>query len=698
MELFTEILPINLNSLPQFTVYSVKTITLDSKDKIGRKLSYQLQKKFSGYWHWDNISQCLITNILLSEDKLHQFILQLWQSSNDDIFKNSLESIALTDEITPSHQGIADFVAQKLLQYLNPQIRENLAKLTQNKGKYTIGYECQKYGCVVDNHPSVSISLKSKLDYKGTLKDYLTTIKTTDELIGLHVTDITKPDFQSAMTITSVVGKLGENNTKKRLLSYPLINIMQDIINQADDDELVVKTENFYDYVVSALRIRIYNQDYDRLKLSEKLQITSKNRILYLSPIMQLIKKTNLVDNAYASNRNPNLFISLKDINYSPALLFNNNHQDTKNVFNSVSKFGPYKPSKNKTIRIGILNTLPTLNLDNLRKNIRENLTKNLGYQLNLAGEEIINNANRAILEKSIEKLKQQKPDIILAIITGKIDNQNSDWTLYDHFKHLTLKNDISSQVIRPETVNNQYALKNILLGILAKTGTIPYILANPIKYADLVVGLDVSRQKKRTLSGTISVAAMARIYFNNGELLRYSIRDAMLEGEIIPTHILQDIFPVKEFSNKTIIIHRDGKLPYQEKKALLTWGKDINATFYFVEIIKSGNPRLYGMQNKTIINAPKGSIFKLSDTEALLVSSDFPDVMGTPRPLKIRTHNPFPLKEAIHSVLCLTLLHYGSQRPPRLPVTTYYADKISTLASRGLKPHATDGNIPFWL
>lgn len=241
--------------------------------------------------------------------------------------------------------------------------------------------------------------------------------------------------------------------------------------------------------------------------------------------------------------------------------------------------------------------------------------------------------------------------------------------------------------------------MKNILLGILAKTGTIPYILAHPIDYTDLIVGLDVSRQQKRNLSGTINAAAMARIYFNNGELLRYSIRDAMLEGEIIPSHILQDIFPMREFSGKRVIIHRDGDLPSQEKESLIRWAEEIDAIFYFVEIIKNNNPRLYGMEkNEKVVNAPKGSIFKMSEREALLVSSEFPANLGTPRPLKIRSHHPLPLKQALHSVLSLTLLHYGSERLPRLPVSTYYADKISTMASRGLRPFNSDGSIPFWL
>ncbi|MYB65813.1 hypothetical protein F4X73_14070 [Candidatus Poribacteria bacterium] len=181
--------------------------------------------------------------------------------------------------------------------------------------------------------------------------------------------------------------------------------------------------------------------------------------------------------------------------------------------------------------------------------------------------------------------------------------------------------------------------------------------------------------------------------------MMRYNIRETMLEGEIIPERILHDIFPQKEFADKKILIHRDGILPESEKNTLIDWGKQIDATFYFVEVIKSGLPRLYAFENKEIIKTPKGNIFKLSETEALLVSSEFSArFKATPQPIRVRTHHPFSLENALHSVLSLTLLHYGSLRPPRLPVTTHYADKISSMAIKGLRPETLDGEIPFWL
>lgn len=130
-----------------------------------------------------------------------------------------------------------------------------------------------------------------------------------------------------------------------------------------------------------------------------------------------------------------------------------------------------------------------------------------------------------------------------------------------------------------------------------------------------------------------------------------------------------------------------------------MEWGDQIGTTFYFVEVIKSGAPRLYARENEKTVKAPKGSILKRSETEALLVSSEFPTgFKATPQPIQVRTHPPFPLEHALHSVLSLTLLHYGSIRLPRLPVTIHYADKICSMAAKGLKPDTRDGAIPFWL
>ena len=94
----------------------------------------------------------------------------------------------------------------------------------------------------------------------------------------------------------------------------------------------------------------------------------------------------------------------------------------------------------------------------------------------------------------------------------------------------------------------------------------------------------------------------------------------------------------------------------------------------------------------------PKGSALKLSDTEAFLVSSLPPFSDATPQPLHIRTDGSISVERAMHSVLSLTMLHYGSTRAPRLPVSIHYSDRIAYLALKGIKPRDLEGSVPFWL
>ena len=463
-------------------------------------------------------------------------------------------------------------------------------------------------------------------------------------------------------------------------------------------DELIVRVAGKYDYVVSALKIKIHNADYARFKINEKLQIEAAQRVEYITSVASIIQGSGLVGRAYSTKTHEHLFLSGNDIGYNPRLKIGNGEIiSPDSIFPSLKKFGLYKPTSNKKIRIAILNASPRTSLDQFKGRLRNALSENLQYDLKLAIHKDISKTSREFIEPAIEEIAQKNPDIILGIIPSP-DFGTDEWTPYDEFKHLTLKKDLQSQVVQPINLNNPYIVENVVLGILAKTGNIPYILAEPITYADLVVGLDVARQKKRNRPGTMNSAGVARIYFSNGELMQYNIREAMLEGEIIPPHILQDIFPQTEFAEKEILIHRDGDLPDAEKTALIEWGNQIGATFYFVEVIKSGTPRLYESQNKKIVKPSKGNIFKFSETEALLVSSEFPaGFKATPQPVRVRTHPPFPLEHALHSVLSLTLLHYGSIRCPRLPVTIHYADKICSMAAKGLKPESRDGTIPFW-
>ena len=228
----------------------------------------------------------------------------------------------------------------------------------------------------------------------------------------------------------------------------------------------------------------------------------------------------------------------------------------------------------------------------------------------------------------------------------------------------------------------------------MAKGGSLPFALKEPLPYADVVVGLDVARKAKGRLQGSINAAATARVYSNTGEFLRYWIPEHQIEGETIPRDVLEGMFPASEFSGKRILIHRDGRFRGEECESLYAWAEEIDATMYCVEVIKSGSPRLYALERAwneqkqkegmKVVQPQKGLCLRLNDHEALLVSSLPPFENATPRPLQIKTDWGLPIEQACHSVLALTLVHIGSKLAPRLPVTIHFADQIGRVCLAG--------------
>ena len=307
-------------------------------------------------------------------------------------------------------------------------------------------------------------------------------------------------------------------------------------------------------------------------------------------------------------------------------------------------------------------------------------------------------------MEELLDKLITAKPHIILVYLPQS-DRQNEEddtTSLYHRAKAICVSRGIPSQVVYEDTLTNQYADANILMGILAKIGNIPFVLAKPLDYTDLIVGLDVSRRANIRTAGTKSIPAMSRIYVNSGEFIGYTI-GMPIEGEAIPRHVLERILPYSEFSGKKVIIHQDGYLAKEELDSLMEWAEHISATFYPIEVIKSGASRLYTEAANTISQPQKGNAFIVDENSAYLATSILPspkkgDVMGTIDPLHIHNRSKLSLKQALHSVLALTMLHYGSLRPTKLPVSTDSSDEIAGFLTRGIQPDRETGKIPFWL
>jgi argonaute-like protein implicated in RNA metabolism and viral defense len=243
-------------------------------------------------------------------------------------------------------------------------------------------------------------------------------------------------------------------------------------------------------------------------------------------------------------------------------------------------------------------------------------------------------------------------------------------------------------KILKEKEEYAEYILGNIVLGILAKGGNKPFIFAEHILGIDAIVGLDVTRRKKKKGQGTINYAVGVRIYQSNGELLKYKLTTSQLEGETIPGNILDNL--LGDIKGKKVVIHRDGRFPQDEIKVLKGMEKKLGIKFYLVEVRKSGAPRIYFEK--------KGIWVKINENEAYLLTTS--RTQGTPIPIIVRlpeTYEDFSIEDAVISITSMTLLHWGSIKPPRLPVTTHYADKIGQFLLEGIISNL-EGYIPFWL
>lgn len=237
----------------------------------------------------------------------------------------------------------------------------------------------------------------------------------------------------------------------------------------------------------------------------------------------------------------------------------------------------------------------------------------------------------RAKLEAEIDQLVAVPPDIVFACLPQSDRGADDDdsGSFYHRIYSRLLRRRIASQVIYEDSlqaVQIPYLLNQVVPGVLAKLGNLPYVLVEPLQVADCFFGLDVARAAKKRLSGSMNACAGVCLYGKQGEFIRARSEDAAIEGEEIPQRFLETLLPANELCGKTVLIYRDGRFCGEEVSNLLAWANAIGARFILVECRKSGAPRLYRLVQQSgtwLIAAPDRRLaLRLSQREAILVTT----------------------------------------------------------------------------
>jgi hypothetical protein len=707
--IYVDVFPVNSQSLPPLFAYTIKAAS-DELDTIGGKVAYRLKSKFGGIWIW--CANQIVSDVQVQDEVTKGFLKELW-SKEEEALKD-VQSIAANPNWKPSASVQGDFAARGLLANFQDEIRGTLKPKRQEFGKIRLDRDYSLRGWEVNGGPAVSVTVSSNITHSQTLSQYAGSLADPQDLIGMMVL-VTAKDFKGE--IVEITERLGA--IREWLLGKSTDEYTRKAIERAPDDELTVRIAtrtSKYIYIASMLRPVVRMGDLQRFgvnpkQISKHLRLDPAVRYTLVREIAAIGKKHAIITDGFDSNLLPAAFLGPKEVEFAPELRVGNDYviREGQRLYRSMEQNGIFRrspafPDKSHPIKIGVINASPQSSRDALLKFLRElkSALEKLDFSIkSVGGEQKVEKLSRVGLENAVDHLEPETPDILLVLFPGDAGQEqledDDDDSMYHALKSVTIRRGIASQVVYESTFAEAYAMDNIVLGILAKTRNIPFILAKPLPYADIVVGIDIARRAKQKLSGSVNATAIARIYFSDGQFLRYVIHDAPIEGETIPPGVLRSLFPLKEFQGKRVVIHRDGLFRGGEKPALKSWASQIQSEFHLVEVIKSGAPRLY-QQAAVIDRPPKGTAFKLSETDAFLVSSPPPFKGSTPRPLQIRTDPTFPIEKAMHSVLSLTLLHYGSVREPRLPVTIHYSDKIAELSLLGITPKDLEGDTPFWL
>jgi argonaute-like protein implicated in RNA metabolism and viral defense len=302
-------------------------------------------------------------------------------------------------------------------------------------------------------------------------------------------------------------------------------------------------------------------------------------------------------------------------------------------------------------------------------------------------------------------------PDIVFVFLpqSDRDSDDEDSGSLYHRIYSKLLRRQIASQFIYENTlrdVEERYILNQVIPGVLAKLGNVPFVLAEPLQVADVFVGLDVARVKKKRSTGSLNACAGVCLYGNQGEFIRSKSEDAVIEGEEIPQRFLESLLPANALRGKTVLIYRDGRFCGDEVTHLLNWASAIKSRFVLVECRKSGVPRLYSLpqklagQSSRYIKAPaRGLSLKLSRNEAILVTTQVIERIGVPRPLRLTVHpegHPVPIEQILDATLKMTLLHHGALKPPRLPILLHGADRLAGLRLNGV--YVPECDRQFWL
>ncbi|HVU13714.1 MAG TPA: hypothetical protein VHD90_20700 [Phototrophicaceae bacterium] len=687
-QLFGEIFPILTEALPALTAYRLKMQGVESPSRVGTKLAERLAEAFGGSWVWSMGK--LITDAPPNPVNL---IMAIDEARGHKAFQH-LETIEEDFQWQPTAEELAGYVVRGPVAQFEDTILEALSRTVYTIKGSRIQREYHLRTWAVNDAPALSVTVVSRLLYEPDLQAYLEKLTTPSEVIGLWVADKTS---QLQGEVIKLVGLLDEQ--RERLLELTQRSTTRQIVENADGKHWVVRVlsgAREYDYVADALDLVIRPEDIQQFAINQQ-QI---EKALHLKPalhaqmvklVSDILKEARLIGAAYSTQNAPQLYQSGAP---QANLLFGKSKIRPHNALKLAADFkenGVYQvPDKLKQepLRVVVINTLADEVSDFLEA-LKRAMSKDYNLALEVVRERNMRVISQTNLESAVRLLQKETSDLVLVFLPDETESDEEE-TVSDRTTRVqTIGRGLPCLIVNEASMNRPEDMPQIVMGLIARARAIPFLLADPLPYADRVIGLHLVYHSKR--EGEV-VTGISRIYGSDGQFLRAVIASAP-SSEGLPDDLLNQLFPRDLLKDKRIIVHGDGKLKRNTLRSIGAWEDELNATILPVEVIRAGVPRLYAFNAGKIEPPHWGSVFRLNENEAFVQSTE-----TTIQPLHVRCEPPLTIEQATHSVLLFTLLHYGALKSPKLPVTIHNAEAIETGILRGIIPTDLVTEVPFWL
>lgn len=724
---FSEVFPLQ-TSQPKLMCFRL-TPEIERKD--GNRLSYHFSRK--------------LPDTVVTWQKPYFWVLA---SSNRELPSQD----ELRDALETIQKEVEDF-SDRFLSFqwvrqpqLTPSMLSQLAVQVLNKTKFDYLVALSDNGVEVRREPdfwaetielqgelrsALGLTVCSRIVFRENLADFYENhpYRQNPEqlLIGLKVQEIERG---GKATIIAIVGNMEEH--REELLEKATGSTSKQALREAPNDQPVVavqfgKNPKQFHYAMAALRPCVTSETADQFeveygKLLKETKISHKDRTKLVASYKQTASNALAaygfqLERGVNSSHHPNSFWKPEVPLDETTLIFGNGITGKRGeILKGLLRGGVYRrhddyQDKSKTICIAALK-LGNLKVDRFLDQVKQRL-KSYGFKSEVITREglSVNNLSvadaRAAVEKVVNKLIDIPHDIVLTFLpqSDRASDYKDEGSFYFQIYSQLLRRQIASQIIYDDTLSNsnnyQYVLNQVIPGILAKLGSLPFILAEPLEVADYFIGLDISRVSKKKQAGTMNACASVRLYGKQGEFIRYQLEDDLVEGEEIPPRLLERLLPAAKLKNKTVLIYRDGSFVGKEVNYLVKRAKAIRSKFILVECKKSGVPRLYNLNQKVVMAPSQGLALRLSSREAILVTTKVPEKVGLARPLRLTVHqegHQASIEQIVETTLKLTLLHHGALKEPRLPMPLYGSDRMAYLRLQGIRPSVMEGDRQFWL